>query len=247
MKKIGIIAMLLLCLLLVGCKKGAETAMPDNSNPTESSSPVEEQTPTQDPAPVDDPGPDKPTPTDNPTTAEESGGEGVVHSGFMGLSFALPEGWEALDRMTIASRMGGNEAYAKAEAEDILANHIPYVELWAIDRMGNSVQLMVENPPITMMDGTTAETAVAYMDHNAAYLPDYYRGLGVEISGVERGTTQRFDREFECFSYVSAIGSESMTQTIMATEQDGYICTIYITSIGEDQTQELLACFTPDD
>lgn len=247
MKKWDIVALLLLCLLLVGCKKGAETAIPDNSEPTETSSPVGEQTFSQDPASVDDPGSDPPTLIDDPTSVEGSGVEGVFHSDFMGISFMLPEGWKALDQVEIAGRMGGNEAYAKAKAEDILASHIPYVELWAMDRVGNSVQLMVENPPISLMDGTTAETAAAYMDRNAAYLPNYYRDLGLEISSEERGTAQHFGYEFEYFSYVSENGIEFMTQAMMATEKDGHICTIYITSIGEDRTQELLACFMPDD
>ncbi len=226
MKKLLAVLLLVLCLLASGCTKNSKT------------------TPVDDPAPADDPAPvDDPAPTDDSASVDND----VIRSPFMGISFAIPEGWTVLDRQTIAARIGANEAYASAEAADVLAYHIPYVELWAADGRGNAVQMMIENPPLTMSDGTSVETVSDYMDHNMNYLPETYRSQGIEISNEERGTVTICGRDYESFSFSAGSGSNTMTQTMMAAEKDGYFYTVYITSVGEDKTQEILTRFSADE
>lgn len=260
MKKNWIIALAVLCMLLSGCTKDKETTPPQNESPMENTASTENQTPTDNQTPMENETPpedqtpaDNSEPTDDPASMEEtvpdedpSGvKDGVYHSEFMGISFTFPEGWKPLERTEIAARMGGNEAYAKAKAADVLPYHIPYVELLAADDNGSSVQLMIENPPVSFSDGTAAETPAAYMDHNAVALPDMYRNLGIEVSSEERGTIGLLGRDFESFSFAVS-GAATMKQTMMATEKDGYIYTIYITCNGEDRTQELLDLFSSD-
>ena len=254
MKKKWIIALAVLCLLFSGCTKNKETTPPQNESPAEAAVPAENQTPVENQMPPEEQAPadnseteDDPAPTENLMPVEDPSGveNGVYHSEFMGISFTLPEGWQPLERTEIAARMGGNEAYAKAKAADVLPYHIPYVELLAADDNGSFVQLMIENPPVSFSDGTSAETPAAYMDHNAVALPDMYRNLGIEVSSEERGTIGLPGGDFESFSF-TASGAITMKQTMMATEKDDYIYTIYITCTGEDRTQELLDLFSSD-
>ena len=125
-----------------------------------------------------------------------------------------------------------------------MSRHVPYVDLWAEDGRC-TMQLIIENPPITSSGGLQADTPAAYMDMNAETLPEMYRNFGIEVTETSRTQTTLAGRDYEVFSF-TAESAVSMTQTMLCTEKDGLFFTIYITCTGEDRTEEILSLFTAD-
>lgn len=251
MKRALTIWILVLLLLLSACTtRPAAEALPQQhaalseATPEPTPEPAPEPTPESTPEPAPEPNVE---PTPESAGTEVSSGTiegGVYHSDFIALSFSLPEGWTALDRAQIAAKLGYNDAYAKAGIDEVLSYHYPYVDLWA-SKGNNMIQLMIENPPVSISDGRSADTPEAYMDLNADYLPALYRNLGLEAEEEMRSRTTLLGRDYEVFSFLTQ-GLMPMKQTMMVTEKDGYFFTIYITCVGEDQTEDLLSLLTAD-
>ncbi|MBR5342875.1 MAG: hypothetical protein IK149_03125 [Oscillospiraceae bacterium] len=169
----------------------------------------------------------------------------VYHSDWMGLSFVIPADWTVLDRAEIGTQLGYGSSYAEKDLDEVLASHIPYVDLWA-GSDAVTVQLMIEAVPVPFSDGQSADSPAAYMDHNAVSLPEMYRGLGIEVDSENRSVVTLCGRDYECFSFRATSPYAILTQTMMAAEKDGRFFTIYITCTGEDRTEEILSLFTAD-
>ena len=246
MKTKLIIVLFITCLILTGCEKNNEVSIPQNvdnsANPANSNS-INVQEPGNDPSqnvvPID---------TSDPfgiKGAVYSETDRVFHSAFMNMSFVIPEKWNVLDRNAIASNFGFNDEYAKADPYEILSYHYPYYELCAKES-NNSIYIMIENPPISMSDGSEVSSAANYMDHNNNYLPGYYKSMGLKVSKTERSKVEMAGRNWEKFSFVTSSNSSTMTQTMISADKDGYIYTIYITCIGKDITDDIIAGITSD-
>ena len=181
------------------------------------------------------------TDSQNTDTPAEMPAGRLVRGYYMGLSFSVPDGWELLDRSETAARMGLNEEYVKADPSQILHNYYPYYELWAVDGDVSSIQFIIENYPVTCMDGSTVDTAAEYMDHNAGFLPEYYRVMGIQVSKEERSVEELAGSSYERFSFSMETGAITITQTMLSRKNGAVLCTIYITSTDETQEQQLLS------
>lgn len=154
------------------------------------------------------------------------------------------EGWELTERDAIGRSLFGISDYASYSKEELLANHIPYVEQMMTRDM-TTVQLMLEQPPITGGDGSVSNTPAEYMDSNARNVPADYASMGVPIASDERFQTELCGLAFEGYRcYISYNGVE-MFQTMLTTEKDGVFFTIYVTCLGEDESEAVLASFFP--
>lgn len=154
------------------------------------------------------------------------------------------EGWELEERDAIGRSLFGISDYASYSKEELLANHIPYVEQMMTRDM-TTVQLMLEQPPITGGDGSVSNTPAEYMDSNARNVPADYASMGVPIASDERFQTELCGLAFEGYRcYISYNGVE-MFQTMLTTEKDGVFFTIYVTCLGEDESEAVLASFFP--
>ena len=156
------------------------------------------------------------------------------------------EGWELTERDAIGRSLFGISDYASYSKEELLANHIPYVELMMTRDM-TTVQLMLEQPPITSSDGVPANTPAEYMDNNARTIPALNASMGVPIASDERFQTELCGLAFEGYRcYISYNGVE-MFQTMLTTEKDGVFFTIYVICLGTDESEAVLASFFPLD
>jgi hypothetical protein len=154
------------------------------------------------------------------------------------------EGWELTEREEIGRSIFGIPDYASYSKEELLANHIPYVEQMMTRDM-TTVQLMLEQPPIRANDGVPANTPAEYMDNNARTIPALNASMGVPIASDERFQTELCGLAFEGYRcYISYNGVE-MFQTMLTTEKDGVFFTIYITCLGTDESEAVLASFFP--
>lgn len=154
------------------------------------------------------------------------------------------EGWELMGRDAIGQALFGIPDYASYSKEELLANHIPYVEQMMTRDM-TTVQLMLEQAPITSSDGVPANTPAEYMDNNARTIPALNASMGVPIASDERFQTELCGLAFEGYRcYISYNGVE-MFQTMLTTEKDGVFFTIYVTCLGEDESEAVLASFFP--
>ena len=172
--------------------------------------------------------------------------DGALRSTYIPLSFSVPSGWVLEDRMEIASTIGANEEYATADPEEILSNHVVYVEFSVRDDKGDSLQLMIENPPIQMRDGSTVDTASEYQTHNYAYLPVLMRGMGIDVPEEKRDTVQVCGYKFERASFLLQHNGNNQWQQMMSVDVDGYICTIFITCGEKEQADDLLTRFSAE-
>ena len=159
------------------------------------------------------------------------------------LSFAFDDSWSVLNRKEIARNMGYNEDYAYADISEVLSYHYPYVELWASNGL-ITVQIMVENLPITSDNGEQMNTPAEYMDNNAEFIPLTYENSGLSTSDMRRYQEDLCGYPFEAFFFIAEANGMKMPQTMMAAEKDGLILTIYITCIGEDQSGAVLSAFS---
>ncbi len=172
---------------------------------------------------------------------------GVIEAGeyrqpFFGLGISV-EGWEMTDRDEIGNSIFGIPDYASATVEELLANHIPYVDVM-MTRGNTTVQLMLEKPPVTSSDGSVSNTPAEYMDANERTIPAIYG----QISSVSQMQGERFQRElcgmeFEGFRFHVRSGETEIYQTMLTTEKDGVFFTVYITCVEADETEEILAGF----
>ena len=169
--------------------------------------------------------------------------DGVYRQPAFGIGISV-EGWELEERDAIGRSLFGISDYASYSKEELLANHIPYVEQMMTRDM-TTVQLMLEQPPITGGDGSVSNTPAEYMDSNARNVPADYASMGVPIASDERFQTELCGLAFEGYRcYISYNGVE-MFQTMLTTEKDGVFFTIYVTCLGEDESEAVLASFFP--
>ena len=219
-----------------------ETVDPEKTDDTEENDiPKEDDTPAEeaDPAEIGETAAENDS--QNADTPAEMPAGRLVRGYYMELCFSVPDGWGVLDRSEIAARLGLNEEYVKADPSQILHNYYPYYELWAEDGDLSSIQFIIENYPVTCMDGSTVNTAEEYMDHNADYLPEHYRNMGIQVSEEDRSVIELAGRSYERFSFSAETGVISVTQTMLSRKNGAVICTIYITSTDETQEQQLLS------
>ncbi len=188
-----------------------------------------------------------------PAAAEESASpspqigieDGVYRQPAFGIGISV-EGWELTERDAIGRSLFGISDYASYSKEELLANHIPYVEQMMTRDM-TTVQLMLEQAPITSSDGVPANTPAEYMDNNARTIPALNASMGVPIASDERFQRSLCGLAFEGYRcYVSYNGVE-LFQTMLTTEKDGLFFTIYITCLGTDESEAVLAGFFPLD
>jgi len=243
MKKITVSFMLFIALTLCACTGQQEIA--EVHAPAETLTTPETPTRTEEPA----------SETAAPKTSEEQSvpeqktltagtvENGIYRSDSFGFCFSIDDSWTVLKREEIADSLGYASQYATAEMGEILESHMPYVDLWASGGL-ITVQIMIEKPPIVSTDGTELNTPAEYMDHNAELLPKTYEGMGVSVSGARRYEEELCGNEFEAFFFAAEASGMEMTQTMMTIEKDGYFLTIYITCIGEDETEAVLSRFS---
>ncbi len=249
MKKIVLFSLLLSLLLLCACTSQPGIAESPESLGTSAASEV----PTADetPVPTELPQPEIAPPAAEPEqslpereqTIAGTVENGVYYSDFFGLSFAFDDSWSVLNREEIARNMGYNEDYAYADISEVLSYHYPYVELWASNGL-ITVQIMVENLPITSDNGEQMNTPAEYMDNNAEFIPLTYENSGLSTSDMRRYQEDLCGYPFEAFFFIAEANGMKMPQTMMAAEKDGLILTIYITCIGEDQSGAVLSAFS---
>ena len=154
------------------------------------------------------------------------------------------EGWELTERDAIGRSLFGIPDYASYSKEELLANHIPYVEQM-MQRGESRVQLMLEQAPITSSDGVPANTPAEYMDNNARTIPALNASMGVPITSDERFQTELCGLAFEGYRCTVSYNGVEMFQTMLTTEKDGVFFTIYVTCLGEDESEAVLASFFP--
>ncbi len=154
------------------------------------------------------------------------------------------EGWELMGRNEIGQALFGIPDYASYSKEELLANHIPYVEQM-MQRGESRVQLMLEQAPITSSDGSVSSTPAEYMDANARNIPADYASMGVPIASDERFQTELCGLAFEGYRCTVSYNGVEMFQTMLTTEKDGVFFTIYVTCLGEDESEAVLASFFP--
>ena len=154
------------------------------------------------------------------------------------------EGWELMGRDAIGQALFGIPDYASYSKEELLANHIPYVEQMMTRDM-TTVQLMLGQAPITSSDGVPANTPAEYMDNNARTIPALNASMGVPIASDERFQTELCGLAFEGYRCTVSYNGVEMFQTMLTTEKDGVFFTIYVTCLGEDESEAVLASFFP--
>jgi hypothetical protein len=169
----------------------------------------------------------------------------VYRQPVFGLGISV-EGWELMGRNEIGQALFGIPDYASYSKEELLANHIPYVEQMMTRDM-TTVQLMLEQPPITGGDGSVSSTPAEYMDANARNIPADYASLGVPIASDERFQRSLCGLDFEGYRCTVSYNGVEMFQTMLTTEKDGVFFTIYITCLGTDESEAVLASFFPLD
>lgn len=183
-------------------------------------------------------------PEENASPSNQIGIEdGVYRQPVFGVGISV-EGWELMDRDAIGQALFGIPDYASYSKEELLANHIPYVEQM-MQRGESGVQLMLEQPPITGGDGSVSSTPAEYMDSNARNIPADYASLGVPIASDERFQTELCGLAFEGYRCTVSYNGLEMFQTMLTTEKDGVFFTIYVTCLGTDESEAVLASFFP--
>lgn len=185
-------------------------------------------------------------PEENASPSPQIGIEdGVYRQPVFGLGISV-EGWELMGRDEIGQALFGIPDYASYSKEELLANHIPYVEQM-MQRGESRVQLMLEQAPITSSDGSVSSTPAEYMDANARNIPAEFMSMGVPVASDERFQTELCGLDFEGYRcYVSYNGVE-LFQTMLSTEKDGVFFTIFLTCVGADESEAVLASFFPLD
>ncbi len=169
--------------------------------------------------------------------------DGVYRQPAFGIGISV-EGWELMGRNEIGQALFGIPDYASYSKEELLANHIPYVEQM-MQRGESRVQLMLEQAPITSSDGVPANTPAEYMDNNARTIPALNASMGVPIASDERFQTELCGLAFEGYRCTVSYNGVEMFQTMLTTEKDGVFFTIYVTCLGEDESEAVLASFFP--
>ena len=175
---------------------------------------------------------------------------GVIEDGeyrqpFFGLAFPL-EGWELADRDEIGRFVFGDPRYGSFSPEELLPKHMPYPELM-MRRGDTEMQILLELPPITTSDGSVSYTPAEYMDADAGNLPRDYASLGTTVSSDERFQTELCGMAFEGYRLQFRFETGETVMTILTTERNGVFFTIMINCVGEDETDDVLASFTPLD
>ena len=175
---------------------------------------------------------------------------GVIEDGeyrqpFFGLAFPL-EGWELRDREEIGRFVFGDPRYGSFSPEELLPKHMPYPELM-MRRGDTEMQILLELPPITTSDGSVSYTPAEYMDADARNLPRDYASLGTTVSSDERFQTELCGMAFEGYRLQFRFETGETVMTILTTERNGVFFTIMINCVGEDETDDVLASFTPLD
>lgn len=168
--------------------------------------------------------------------------EGEYRQPFFGIGFPT-EGWhEPLTRDQIGKQYFDIDNYGSLTVADLLSIHKPYVES-LLTRGLSSIQLMLEKPPLKGGDGSITNTPAEYMDYNVKSIPVQYEKLG--ITGA---TTERFQIELCGMLFEGArvnVESYGLYQTMLAAEKDGVFFTIFVTCMGADESEEILAAFFP--
>ena len=175
---------------------------------------------------------------------------GVIEDGeyrqpFFGLAFPL-EGWELRDREEIGRFVFGDPRYGSFSPEELLPKHMPYPELM-MSRGDTEMQILLELPPITTSDGSVSYTPAEYMDADARNLPRDYASIGTTVSSDERFQTELCGMAFEGYRLQFRFETGETVMTILTTERNGVFFTIMINCVGEDETDDVLASFTPLD
>ena len=185
-------------------------------------------------------------PEENASPSNQIGIEdGVYRQSAFGIGISVDD-WELMDRDAIGQALFGIPDYASYSREELLANHIPYVEQM-MQRGESRVQLMLEQAPITASDGSVSNTPAEYMDAMSRAIPADFAELGIPVADHGRFQTELCGLAFEGYRcYVSYNGVE-MFQTMLTTEKDGLFFTIYITCLGTDESEAVLAGFFPLD
>ena len=187
-----------------------------------------------------------------PAAAEENAAAATPQIGIEAGEYRQPvfglgisvEGWELMGRNEIGQALFGVPDYASYSKEELLANHIPYVEQM-MQRGESRVQLMLEQAPITSSDGVPANTPAEYMDNNARTIPALNASMGVPIASDERFQTELCGLAFEGYRCTVSYNGVEMFQTMLTTEKDGVFFTIYVTCLGTDESEAVLASFFP--
>ena len=139
--------------------------------------------------------------------------------------------------------MGLVSDFAAEEGWDYFDYYNTYYDLWAVKDGGRlSVQVMIEALPLTLPDGKLLRDPAEYMDYLSISLPETYASIGLETENPERSSRTLEGMDFECYSF-SSYGA-AMTQFMMSTEKNGVFLTIYVTTIGGDQTEYVLSLFS---
>ena len=107
-----------------------------------------------------------------------------------------------------------------------------------------AVGLILERPPITSSDGSISNTPAEYMDAKSRSIPT---SMGIPVADHGRFQRELWGLDFEGYSIVGDYNGVKRYRTMLCTEKDGVFYVLDVSSWGEDETEEILAGFTPLD
>ena len=92
-----------------------------------------------------------------------------------------------------------------------------------------------------------SNTPAEYIDADARNIPADYEDIGVTIVSDERFQRELCGMTFEGYRLAGSRYGKTMYTAMLITEKNGVFFTIIVSSVGTDETDEILAGFFPLD
>ena len=240
---------ILLCLMLLlpfaSCSFIPHTAAADPTQeavteaPTEASSPVPTDTPTPTQAPTEAP---SPAPSFEPEAMLRPGNiyGSCYENRTLGYGIYL-DGWHFANESELAEINNSLIAITPRELQSALQNSDSYLEMYS-EAPGGMQSINIVFQSIKRVYGDENISTDSIVDHLLLSIPGIFGAMGISDVEYSDGTITLQDT-FPAVFYEYELDGIMRYQTQFLVRRGEFLCTVAITSLGEDNTSEVLNCF----
>ena len=168
--------------------------------------------------------------------------EGVYSQPFWNLRLCVDDSWTIIPREEIESMYFGESFLAALDLKEHFAMGLPYVDL-ILARDDTTVQIILEQGPITLDDGKSYDSAESYADALFGQLGPMLEAFGASHVNCERFETEINGESYQCVMVVGKTGWRSTSMVYNIAQREGCFLQIVISSSGssvDELMQELL-------